>query len=154
MGWNLSSMERSKLVETDIKIQEQIKTFFPVFRKFNTDTDIIVVNKFLMENGYGLPFDDIIYAAVCLLDGEIVGFSALLCNHFVEPLAVKQDLGLYKKIRIMNSMLFMIGGVATFLRIKRLYFMPNLATEKFVGFLQKQFKIREFIEKKVFVVEI
>jgi hypothetical protein len=132
----------------------ETKLNFPVFSKYNPIQDYGDIVEFIQAHKFNPPDNQIIYAIVCRINGKIVGFACLLINHFVEPLIVDSTLPLTTKTKVTDSMLFMIGGVASYLNIDKLYFIPEKGGEKFLSFLQKQFKIKEFVEKTVYVVEL
>lgn len=136
--------------------KQDVEVMFPTFRRYNPTSDVDGVVKLLSKCGISVPQDRIIFAVVAVNSAtkEIIGFTSLLVNHFIEPLAVEPTLPVSTRVKIIDAMLFMVGGVAVYLDIEKLYFVSEVNKVSFVNFIQRQFKVKEFAESKIFSVEL
>ena len=141
-------------IESKINLDILESVLPPVFRRYNPEKDYDFVISLCKECNISPPDTNIICAFVSEVEGQIVAFCSLLINHFVEPLVVKSNLPLITKVKISDGLIFMVGGVASYLGIPRLYFIAREDNQRFVNFVQRQFQVREFVESKIYMVEL
>jgi hypothetical protein len=127
---------------------------FPTYRKYSSDIDFDAVVKLLADSGYDAPYDKSIFSIVALDDsGKIIGACFLLVNHFVDPLVVDKSLPLLTRAKLVNDILHMIGGIAMYLGIDRLYFVSEVE-KHFPDVMKKHFKVKEFTSSTVYSIEL